>query len=154
IGTVLVGISLSCLAVITRADEVWLSTIDASRIEQGWGQAHADRSVDGRPLHIGGRAFGHGIGDHAEASIPIELQGNGSHLSAWVGVDEEVGNRGSVVFHVEAEGKELWNSGVMRGGDAAKEVSLELSGVKVLALLVSDAGDGIDYDHADWADAK
>jgi alpha-galactosidase len=150
----LVVISLSCLAAITRGDEAWLSTIDVSRIEQGWGQAHADRSVDGGPLRIGGRAFEHGIGTHAESSIPLELHGNGSHLSAWVGVDDETGRRGSVVFHVETDGKELWNSGVMHGGDAAKEVSLDLSSVRVLVLQVSDAGDGIDYDHADWADAK
>jgi alpha-galactosidase len=150
----LVVICLSCLATILQADEAWLSSIDVSRIEQGWGQAHADQSVDGRSLHIGGRAFEHGIGTHAESSIPIELQGNGSHLSAWVGIDEETGNRGSVVFHVEADGKELWNSGIMHGGDAAKEVSLDLSGVKVLVLQVSDGGDGIDFDHADWADAK
>jgi alpha-galactosidase len=147
-------ISFSCLATRTWADEVWLSTIEVSRIEQGWGQAHADQSVDGGPLRIGGRAFEHGIGTHAESSIPLELQGNGSHLSAWVGVDDETGRRGSVVFHVEADGKELWNSGVIHGGDAAKEVSLDLPGVRVLVLQVSDAGDGIDYDHADWADAK
>ncbi len=139
---------------LVQAEEVWLSTIDVTRIEQGWGQAHADRSVDGAALRIGGRTFEHGIGTHAESTIPLELQGNGSHLSAWVGVDDETDKRGSVVFHVEADGKELWNSGVMHGGDAAKEVSLDIAGAKVLVLHVTDAGDGIDYDHADWADAK
>src|SRR5215472_4874435 len=98
----LVGISLCCPATISRAEEVWLSTVEVSRIEQGWGQAHADRSVDGNPLHIGGRAFEHGVGTHAESIIPLELAGNGSHLSAWVGVDDETSHRGSVVFHVEA----------------------------------------------------
>ena len=31
---------------------------------------------------------------------------------------------------------------------------MALDGVKMLVLTVGDAGDGIDYDHADWADAR
>jgi alpha-galactosidase len=41
----------------------------------------------------------------------------------------------------------------MKGGDAARPVDVELRGLSRLMLLVSDGGDGIDYDHADWADA-
>jgi alpha-galactosidase len=121
-----------------RAGDVWLSTLDVSRIEQDWGQAHADQSVEGRPLQIGGRTFDHGIGSHANSSIPIELDGKADRLSAWVGVDDETEGRGSVVFYIEADGKEIWNSGVMRGGEAAKEIALNLTGVKSLILRASD----------------
>jgi hypothetical protein len=48
----------------------------------------------------------------------------------------------------------LWESGVLRGGDPAKEVSVDLHSVSKLSLLVGDADDDINYDHADWADAK
>ena len=77
-------------------------------------------------------------------------------FTASVGVDDEVNKNpaSSVVFFVIGDGKELWNSGVMRAGDAAKECAVDLSGVKALVLKVGDADDGIDYDHADWADAK
>jgi alpha-galactosidase len=43
---------------------------------------------------------------------------------------------------------------VLRGGDPAKEVSVDLHGINKLSLLVGDADDDINYDHADWADAK
>ncbi len=42
----------------------------------------------------------------------------------------------------------------MRAGDAAKDCEVDLAGVKSLVLEVGDADDGIDHDHADWADAK
>jgi len=144
---------LTCSAP-ARSEDIWLSTLNLSRIEQGWGQAHADRSVEMNPLQIGGRSFEHGIGTHASSSIPIELDGHGVRLMGWVGVDDETEKRGSVIFRVEADGKEIWSSGVMRGGEEAKEVGLDLTGVKSLVLQVGDAEDGTAYDHADWADLK
>jgi alpha-galactosidase len=149
-------VAFALLAIPARApaDEVWLSTLDLSRIEQDWGRAQADQSVEGQPLRIGGRTFDHGIGSHANSSIPIELGGKAQHLSAWVGVDDGTARRGSVIFRVEADGKDIWNSGVMRGGEPAKEVALDLTEVKLLVLHADDAGDGIEFDHADWADAK
>jgi alpha-galactosidase len=33
-------------------------------------------------------------------------------------------------------------------------VSVPLDGVDELTLVVTDAGDGINCDHADWADAR
>jgi hypothetical protein len=41
----------------------------------------------------------------------------------------------------------------MRGKQPAKKVSIPLDGVEEL-LLVTDADDGINCDHADWADAR
>jgi alpha-galactosidase len=69
-------------------------------------------------------------------------------------VDDETGNLGSVTFRVAADNKTLWESGVMRGGAPAKQVSVDLTGLNTLLLAVGDAGDGMDHDHADWADAK
>src|ERR1017187_6636698 len=150
----IVVIAFMTTFVQARADEVWLSTLDLSRVEQGWGQARSDRAVNGQPLAIGGIKFERGIGSHANSSIPIELGGKAQRLSAWVGVDDGTARRGSVVFRVEADGKDIWNSGVMRGGEPAKEVALDLTDVKLLVLHAGDADDGIEFDHADWADAK
>jgi alpha-galactosidase len=41
----------------------------------------------------------------------------------------------------------------MTVNDEAKRVDLDISGVDILELRVGDAGDGINADHADWADA-
>jgi alpha-galactosidase len=90
---------------------------------------------------------------HANSIISLEVDGNALVLSGNAGVDDESG-RGTVVFKVQADGKEIWNSGLMKPKDAAKEFSLDVKGVKSLVLLVADGGDGIDGDHADWGNLK
>jgi alpha-galactosidase len=42
----------------------------------------------------------------------------------------------------------------MKADAPAKSFSVNLAGLKTLTLKVSDAGDGISFDHADWVDAK
>lgn len=73
----------------------------------------------------------------------------------FLGVEGENGqvDRGSVIFKILHKGSEVYNSGVMKQGDPAKEVNLKLRG-GVLELIVEDAGDGVSGDHAVWADAK
>lgn len=61
--------------------------------------------------------------------------------------------KGSVVFRILGDGKELFNSGVMHGGEPARAVNLEIRGIQTLELIAEDAGDGISGDHADWLDA-
>jgi alpha-D-xyloside xylohydrolase len=55
---------------------------------------------------------------------------------------------------VIGDGKTLWKSGVMKGGEPAQHAEVDLAGVKQLELKVTDGGDGVDSDHADWADAR
>jgi alpha-galactosidase len=142
------------LASTAAAETFGLETLQIQHIEQGWGEPHANRSVDGHPLFLDGKRFEHGVGTHAYSTFRIALGGKAERFTATVGVDDEVGQRGSVVFQVTGDGKKLWESGVLRGGDAVKEVSVPLNGVKVLLLTVGDAGDDMNYDHADWAEAK
>ena len=42
----------------------------------------------------------------------------------------------------------------MREGDAPRLVDLPVAGVSELTLVVTDAGDGINCDCANWADAR
>jgi len=53
-----------------------------------------------------------------------------------------------------ADGTKVFDSGILRGDEPAKKVSVALGGVDELRLVVTDAGDGINSDHADWADAR
>lgn len=141
---------------VASAETVWLDQLDVSAATQGWGDPHKNKSVENRTLTIGGKQFERGFGTHADSILRVNLGGGATSFSASVGVDDEVNKNpaSSVEFFVIGDGKELWNSGVMRAGDSAKACSVDLTGVKALVLKVGDAGDGIDYDHADWADAK
>lgn len=151
-------LALALLALVpglhAMADTVGLETLDLQTVTQDWGEAHANQSVDGHPIFIDGKRYEHGVGTHANSSFRLLLHGNGERFTAFVGVDDEVGDRGSVEFKVTGDGKLLWGSGLIRGGQAGKEVSVPLQGIKALVLSVTDGGDDINYDHADWADAR
>jgi alpha-galactosidase len=132
---------------------VWLSDLDISKTQQGWGSARKDLSVDGNPLRIGGQAFKKGLGTHADSILYVQLDGGSRKFNAMVGVDDEGAQPGTVEFRILGDGKDLYKSGMMRKGETAKQVDIDVSGVKMLALTVNGGADGINYDHADWADA-
>ncbi|MCC6727930.1 MAG: NPCBM/NEW2 domain-containing protein [Chthonomonadales bacterium] len=132
----------------------WLDTLNLAAMRQGWAAPRARLSVQGRPITVAGRRFARGIGTHAASAWTLELSGAPARLVAWVGVDDEMaGHSASVEFVVTGGGRTLWRSGTMRLGDPARRVDVRVDGVRLLRLLVTDAGDGIDSDHADWGDA-
>lgn len=134
--------------------EIRLSDLNLKSISQDWEVAQKNRSVDKNPLKIGGRAFEYGVGTHASSECTIKLDKQAISFHAFVGVDDETQGKGSVRFLVYADNKVVFDSKRMKGNDKAKEVNVDLKGVSVLSLEVEDGGDGIDYDHADWADAS
>ena len=151
------GFALALIAAKNiSAETVWLDQLDVRSAAQGYGTPQKNKSVEGNPLTIGGQVFKRGFGTHAESILHVNLGGGAQKFTARVGVDDEVnGNAASSVeFFVIGDGKPLWSSGVLRAGNAAKDCAVDLSGVKELVLKVGDAGDGMDWDHADWADAK
>lgn len=143
------------VAAMAGAATLQLSDLDLSKATSGWGKTLADKAVTGKPLSIGGQSFAKGVGTHARSVIRIRLDGGSSQFSAMCGVDDGVTTApGSVVFRVYGDGKILWKSGVKRGHQKADAVKLEVSSITNLILVASDAGDGVDSDHADWADAS
>ncbi len=135
------------------AEEVRLSSLDLSLAQQGWGPPGVDRSVEGKPLRIAGQDFTYGYGAHAPGEVRLDLAGGSTRFTARVGIDDDVGDRGSVVFIIEGDGKELGRSPLMRGGMPSHALSVDLTGVRHLALRVTDGGDDDRFDHADWAEA-
>ena len=122
---------------------------DAENLEVG-------KSILKTPLTIGDRKFEHGLGTHANSRIVIRSPKPIERFSAWVGVDHNErtrGGAGSIVFSVSTGKGELFRSKVLRGGQAAVRVDVAAKGATTLYLNVDDAGDGIQCDHADWADA-
>jgi alpha-galactosidase len=155
--SVALGLALAAFNIgIASAETVWLDNLNLKPAVQGWGEPQKNKSVGEHPLTIGGKVFERGFGTHAESILKINLGGGAQKFTASVGVDDEVDKNpaSSVEFFVIGDGKTLWSSGVMRAGNAAKECAVDLSGVTNLVLKVGDAGDGMEWDHADWADAK
>ena len=151
--TVLVAGALALLPA-PRAGELRLEQLDLSAASSGWGTPQVAKAVTGAPLSIGGTTFEHGLGTHADGVVWVTLDGAPGTFRALVGVDDAAGDeRASIVFRVFGNGRELWESGVCRLGQAPREVRLDLEGLTALELVVDDAGDGIDHDHGDWAEA-
>lgn len=63
---------------------------------------------------------------------------SGVIFAADVGVDDEVGRHGSVVFQVWADAKKLYVSSAMYGSTATKHVNVSLVGKQELKLLLSN----------------
>jgi hypothetical protein len=160
VGRLVVPVLVCCVGVAGAArarsnvKTVWLDELDVRQSECGWNSTQSKRSVGGNQLGIGGRKFQRGIGTHSPGRFPINLAGGTRRFTALVGIDDESGNRGTVEFKVVGDGKVLWKSGVVRGGQPPKKVDVKLVGVKKLELIVTTGGDDYGNDHADWADAK
>lgn len=128
-----------------------LTTFDLADMTTGWGRVQTNQSVTGGPVSIAGTVFEKGIGTHAVSTFLISLDGKASLFSASVGMSDEADTPGSIQFYVLGDQEILWESGVMRKGDPAQACQVSLRGVEKLGLLVTDAGDGISHDHANWA---
>jgi alpha-galactosidase len=144
---------LACSA-LPAAETVWLDSLDLSAMRQGWGRPQINRSIREQPLTIANKVFARGVGTHANATFRILLNRGCERFQASVGVDDAAGASASVVFQIVADGKRLYSSGLMKRGHAAKAVDVDVRGARLLQLIVTDAGDGITNDHANWADAR
>jgi alpha-galactosidase len=145
---------LSLALPISAAETVWLHTLDLSKMRQGWGKPQINRSIREQPLAIAGQKFEHGMGTHANSTLWLDLAGGAEKFLAFVGVDDNANGAATITFKIFGDGRKLWESGLMQPGQAAKAVDLDLRGVNTLLLQVGDAGDGIAFDHGNWADAR
>ncbi|RYG65146.1 melibiase, partial [bacterium] len=149
----LLGSSTSAFAQPTSS--VRLENLDLARLTNGYGTLQRGKTSDGNVLSLGGRKLEHGQGVHAPSTAFIALNRTAQRFKALVGVDDEIKDqRASIEFRVLGDGKVLWKSGIMRAGAQPQAVDVDLTGVAVLQLDVTDGGDGRDYDHADWGNAE
>ncbi len=133
---------------------VWLDELEVKLSTSGWQTTNAKRSIDGNPLRLRGKTYQRGIGTHPPGMFRIRLDGSGLAFKAVVGIDDEVGNRGTAEFIVTGDGKKLWSSGVLKGGGEVRNCEVNLAGVKVMDLVVDTTPDGFGHDHTDWVDAR
>jgi alpha-galactosidase len=111
----------------------------------------------GRPLQIVDKQFTRGLYCHAVSQVVVRLPGPGKTFHAVVGVDSNEQTRpgrGSVVFSVTVGEKNVFKSPLMREGMPGVPVAAALGGATEFVLDVTDGGDGIGCDQADWADAR
>jgi hypothetical protein len=139
-------------AEIERINGVYLDALEPDSLTQGWGDLQKNRSITETPMNIGGRPFRRGLGTHSVSRIVYELDGTYSRFQAHAG--PQSGSHASIAFEVWVDGTKKWESGLMTSNEEAKTVDVDVRGARRLELVVSDGGNGIMADHANWGDAK
>ncbi|MHA7963513.1 NPCBM/NEW2 domain-containing protein [Paenibacillus sp. CAU 1782] len=145
----------------------YLSEIDYSRAEGkaiDYLRINEWKNPPGQNFNIAGQKYFSGLGlgfqGQQTGKVSYNLNGNYSKLSALLGIDDSTKN--SVNFGrltIVGDGVELFKSDKLIGGDPAKEISVDLSGVLKLEILFegieTDAfGSYADYLNIVFAEAK
>ena len=113
-----------------------------------------DRAQGGGSLTLRGRTFAKGLGVHALSKLTYTLRKGYSKLVTTIGVDDSAGDLASVEFKIYADGKLVYESGVVRRSTPAIDVSLDLLNVNELVLEVTAADNADIQDRANWANLK
>ncbi|MEU1529747.1 NPCBM/NEW2 domain-containing protein [Streptomyces fagopyri] len=138
--------------------DVVLSHHDWISATSGWMSPTVDRSVGGwTPISMVGQEYPTGIGVASPSTIRYYLGDRCTLLTTTVGIDDAVRNvgpeGGTSTFQVIGDGRVLYDSGVL-GRDDVRQADIDLTDVRVLDLVVGDAGDGGYNDRANWAGLK
>jgi alpha-galactosidase len=172
---------LLCSFSISDEKVIWVSDMNLSLFDMDMGQAQKNKTPMGTPIVISGVTYENGVGIMAPSKCLIELNGIATRFYAEVGACEmrfpdggapgAPGGPGgpgpggpapsgmplkpSMKFYVLGDKRVLWDSGVMKEGDKAKPIDIEVIGIKKLALVVvSISGMGPFGGIATWANAK
>ncbi|MFF7641456.1 sigma-70 family RNA polymerase sigma factor [Streptomyces canus] len=105
-------------------------------------------------VSVADHQYAHGVTVHGRSSITIDLNRTCSAYDAMVGVDDMTLGLGKVYFSVYADGVRLWRSGLVKGGDPAVAVHVNLAGYRTVRLVVEPHSPFDDLTLADWAESK
>ncbi len=84
----------------TNGKVTYLESLVPLTAKQGYGSLGKNKSIDGHSLKIGSQEYVHGLGSHSKGEIVYELGGQYARFEAEVGIDSEVGSKGSANFSV------------------------------------------------------
>ncbi|MET3713430.1 hypothetical protein ABIC65_004162 [Sphingomonas trueperi] len=127
---------------IHRAVVSWSGTRGAGQrpLYAGWGGAQADSTPYGRELAVAGKHFNAGLGVLANSRLEVRNAGY-RQLSVSVGVDDSATDAAhAVTFQLYGDGRLLATSAPIRRGTAAKPLTVNVAGVKLVELVARSAG--------------
>ncbi len=147
------------ITVVAAGSTQYISNLAFVSATNGWGPVERDRSngeqgaTDGLPITLNGVTYAKGLGVHAASDVRVAIPTGCTTFSAVIGVDDESGDNGSVTFQVFGDATSLFTSATKTGANPGQSISVNVSGRSQLRLLVA-GGASVDFDHADWADAR
>lgn len=114
---------------------------ESSWMWQRWGMSIADQQ------------YTHGVTVHGDSSVTIDLNRSCTAYDALVGIDDLTMGLGQVRFSVYADGSRLWQSPLVKGGDHAIPVHVNLTGHTTIRLAVEPHTAFDAAASADWAES-
>jgi len=132
----------------------YLSDFNIAYNAQDWGNLGIDVSCEGNQIKIAGHEYTKGLGTHANSIIRFDIGGKYKWFTSDIGHDDESNGGNGVSFEVKLDGNTIYMSDkVFMWGTDPEYIKLNVKGGNTLELLVHGGGN-IDFDHADWADAR
>lgn len=145
----------------------------------GWGETHVNTNLEGNALKIDGVTYDKGFATHANSVLIFDLPEDAASFSAIAGIDNtgtDQGSKSSVeffVFNYDPTYRDEWTDQWTGGNVEVKidptkqtacsgyicrdaenpvvDLTADITGAKKLWLVVTNGGDNLSYDHANWA---
>ncbi|MEW1615729.1 MULTISPECIES: sulfatase-like hydrolase/transferase [unclassified Streptomyces] len=147
----------------TPTADAYLSDLDWLSAANAWGPVERDASNgkqaagDGTPISIKGEPHTKGLGVHAPSDIAYHLGGRVKRVTAKVGIDDfsrkQSPTAGGTRARVLGDGLVLYDSGALTAENASKPVDVDVTGVRLLRLVVVDNNANGTLDHTSWGSA-
>lgn len=99
--------------------------------------------------------FSKGIGAHADSKVEYDIPKDMTNFTAMIGIDDRERHyaEADAKFKVLVDGKEVYKSGIVKGGTPMQPVNVNVINAEKLTLI-TDKLDNNWGDHTVWADAK
>lgn len=144
----------------------------------GWGSIGVNKNIEGGRLSVNGTAYDNGFAVHANSILLFDLPEGAVRFTAYAGIDNTGSNQGSkssvefMVFNndptLREETTDRWSGGnvtikidpgkqaacsgfISRASRQQTVLEADIRNAEKLYLVVTNGGDGLSYDHADWA---
>ncbi len=103
-------------------------------------------------ISVGGKTYERGLGVHAKSKLVFPLDGEFAAFHVVPGPEDS--QSGQVEMKIEVDGKEVFTSGPVSSRNyTPTPLTIPVVGARELTLIVTDGGNGLGGDHANWADA-
>ena len=167
------------ILVLDDGSEIDMTELTILRNTCGWGETHVNSNLEGGKLKIDGKEYQKGFATHANSILIFDIPENAVRFKGIAGIDNtgtDQGSFSSVEFMIcdydptiRHEYTDTWTGGnVLLEVDPTKQVSTsgyvsrksinpvqelqaDITGAQKIYLVVTNGGDNLSYDHADWA---
>lgn len=134
-----------------QGESVLLSGMDYARVDGAaqndyltfdkWNAKDDNKHVYGSELKIAGNAYSHGLGiylgQHSNGwgSVDYNLKGNYTEIYGFVGIDDFSKNSNAEgILRIYGDGKEIYSSPALKGGDEPLRINLNIANVLKLRI--------------------